>query len=335
MVPIANFTGRIDSMPKIATVIPNWNGADFLKACLDSLLAQTQIHTIIVVENGSTDGSDDILASYGNKIIVLKQPKNLGFAGGVNVGINYAIDNEFDYVALFNNDAVADKHWLKELVGAISEDDKIGAVTCKFMRLDGKKLDSTGDFYTYHGLPYPRGRNEKDTGQYDNQTNIFMASGGASVFSAAMFKQIGLFDEDFFAYYEDIDLGFRMQLAGWNVRYEPNAIAYHHVSGTGSKINGFGIYQTATNFWYVYVKNMPGWLFFKYLPLVSYWFARMFAARFIRGDLWPYTKGTFRAIWNAPRTIAKRHKVQKLRTVPISYIDSLIVHQKAPRPPKA
>lgn len=318
----------------IATVIPNWNGQDFIKDCIDSLLTQTQKHTIIVVENGSTDKSDEILAGYGDKIIVLKQPVNLGFAGGVNVGIRYAIDNNYDYVALFNNDAKADKDWLRELFNIISQDSKIGAVTCKFMRLDGKRLDSTGDFYTYHGLPFPRGRNEVDTGQYDNQTEIFAASGGASIFSLAMFKKIGLFDEDFFAYYEDIDLGFRMQLAGWKVIFQPKSVAYHHVSGTGSKISGFGIYQTSTNFWYTFIKDMPGILFWKYFPLAVYWYARMFVARFIRGDLWPFTKGFFRTIWNIPKILSKRRRVQKLRKVPIGYIDSILYHSKAPRPPK-
>jgi GT2 family glycosyltransferase len=321
-------------MPKTATIIPNWNGQDYLQACIDSLLGQTIEHTIVVVENGSVDKSDEILADYGDKIVVLKQPKNLGFAGGVNKGIQYAIDNNYEFVALFNNDAVADKNWLKELVGVMGGDENLGAVTCKFMRMDKKRLDSTGDFYTWHGLPYPRGRNEVDSRQYDNQQEIFAASGGASLFRIKMFHEVGLFDEDYFAYYEDVDLGFRMQLAGWKVNYCPAAIAYHHVSATGSKMSGFGIYQTATNFWYTYVKNMPGWLFFKYLPLAVYWYARMFAARFIRGDLWPYTKGFIRALWFAPRTIVKRLAVQKTKKVTTKYIDSIIIHHKAPKPPK-
>jgi GT2 family glycosyltransferase len=319
---------------KTATIIPNWNGQDYLAACIDSLLKQTIEHTIVVVENGSADASDEILAGYGNKIVVLKQAKNLGFAGGVNVGIKYAIDNNYDFVALFNNDAIADKDWLRELVDTISKNSKLGAVTSKFMRLDKTRLDSTGDFYTWHGLPFPRGRNEIDKGQYDNKNEIFAASGGASIFNINMFKEIGLFDEDFFAYYEDVDLGFRMQLAGWKVKYCPSAIAYHHVSATGSKISGFGIYQTASNFWYTFIKNMPGWLFIKYLPLALYWYGRMFLARFIRGDLWPYTKGFFRAVRFTPRTLAKRHRVQKTKKVRNYYIDSIIVHGKAPKPPK-
>ena len=321
-------------MSKIATIVPNWNGEDYLPTCIDSLLAQSLNHTIIIVENGSVDKSDGILANYGDKITVLKQPKNLGFAGGVNVGIKYAIKNGADYVALFNNDAMADKNWLEELVKSIESNPKLGAVTSKFMRLDKTRLDSTGDFYTWHGLPFPRGRNEIDNNQYDNKNEIFAASGGASIFNLKMFKEVGLFDEDFFAYYEDIDLGFRMQLAGWRVTYCPTAIAYHHVSGTGSKISGFGIYQTSTNFWYTFMKNMPGWLFFKYIPLACYWYARMFAARFIRGDLIPFTKGFIRALWFTPRTILKRRLVQKTKQVSNNYIDSIIIHGKAPKPPK-
>jgi len=118
----------VDNTMKLAVVVPNWDGKDVLKACLDSLLAQTQKHLTIVVENGSTDGSVEFLAEHYPGVTVLAQPKNLGFAGGVNVGIRYAIEQGCDYVALFNNDAVADKDWLAGLVGAL-EDDTVGIAT--------------------------------------------------------------------------------------------------------------------------------------------------------------------------------------------------------------
>ena len=149
----------------IYIVIPNWNGAEFLRPCLDSLLAQTIKCNIIVVENGSTDESDTILATYGNKITVLKQPKNLGFAGGVNVGIKYAIKNGANYVALFNNDAIAEPNWLETLVKTMQSNNNLGIVTSKIVHVNDNILDSTGDFYTIFGLPHPRGRGERDTGK--------------------------------------------------------------------------------------------------------------------------------------------------------------------------
>jgi GT2 family glycosyltransferase len=318
---------------KTAIVIPNWNGQDLLCQCIDSLLAQSLASTIIVVENGSVDESDKILASYGKKIVVLKQKVNLGFAGGVNVGIRYAIVNGYEYVALFNNDAVADKNWLKELVKTAKNDSNVGIVTCKFMRTDKKTLDSTGEFYTIFGLPYPRGRNEPNKGQYDNNVDVFGASGGASLYSISMLKQIGLFDEDFFAYYEDVDISFRAQLYGYDVKYAPKAIAYHHIGASSGKISGFSSYQTAKNFWILYTKNMPSWLYFKYLPLASYWFIRMFIARLIKGGFVPFFKGWINGLWLLPSTLKKRHNVQANRQVSAKYIDSILIHHKPPKPP--
>lgn len=314
----------------IFVVVPNWNGADFLQQCIDSLLAQSQKCNVIVVENGSVDESDNILAGYGKKITVLKQPKNLGFAGGVNVGIEHAIKNNADYVALFNNDATAHKDWLKNLVKTAAAT-KAGIVTCKFLHSAGGKLDSTGDFYTTYGLPYPRGRNQKDTGQYDKDVEIFGASGGASLYSAKMLKKVGLFDNNYFAYFEDVDISFRAQLAGWKVFYEPKAEAYHHIGGTSSKISGFATYQTAKNFWFVYTKNMPGYLYFKYLPFAVYWYCRMFAARLIKGGFVPFAKGWLAGILLFPKKIIERNEIQSGRKVSVKYIDNLLTHHRPPK----
>ena len=286
-----------------------------------------------MVENGSVDESDEILAHYGSKITVLKQPVNLGFAGGVNVGIKFAIQNDSEYVALFNNDAVADKNWLKNLVDTARKTEA-GIVTGKFLHDNDNKLDSTGDFYTIYGLPFPRGRNEIDNGQYDTNTAVFGATGGASLYSVKMLKNVGLFDEDFFAYFEDVDISFRAQLMGYKVIYEPQAIANHKIGGTSSKISGFATYQTAKNFWFIYTKNMPGWLYFKYLPLAIYWYLRMFAARLIKGGLWPFFKGWVVSLLLSPKKFIQRHSIQKARKVPVSYIDSILFHGRPPKIPK-
>lgn len=315
----------------VSVVVPNWNGEDFLQQCIDSLIVQTQNVSIIVVENGSTDDSDKILAKYGKKITVLKQNINLGFAGGVNVGIKYALENNADYVALFNNDAIADKNWLKNMVDVIQENNDVGIVTCKFLHQGDNKLDSTGDFYTIYGLPFPRGRGQIDSGQFDKDNLVFGASGGASLYNCIMLTQIGLFDEDYFAYFEDVDISFRAQLAGWKVYYEPTALAYHHIGGTSSKINGFATYQTAKNFWFMYIKNMPGHLFWKYLILAKYWYIRMFVARIVKGGSWPFIKGWFAGLVLLPKKLGERHIIQKNRKVSIKYIDSILYHSRPPK----
>ena len=319
---------------KLFVVVPNWNGEDFLQQCIDSLLTQKQACNIIVVENGSVDSSDEILASYGNKIKVLKQRKNLGFDGGVNVGINYALKNNADYIALLNNDAIVPKDWLVHLVQALESDGDIGIVTSKILHFNENKLDSTGDFYTIYGLPFPRGRNQTDSGQFDKNTEIFGASGGASLYRATMLRQIGIFDEDFFAYYEDVDISFRAQLAGWKVRYQPLAKVYHHINGTSSKISGFATYHSAKNFWFMYVKNMPGILFWKYLLLASYWYCRMFTARLVKGGFWPFFKGWLAGLILLPKKLGERRQIQKNRKVTVKYIDSILVHARPPKPPK-
>ena len=156
-------------MPKVAVVIPNWNGEKSLGACLDSLLAQSYKANIIVVENGSVDGSLKLLQTKYPQVTALAQPKNLGFAGGVNVGIRRAMSENYDFVALFNNDAVADRNWLEYLVKELESHSKTGITTCKLMNADQTELDSTGDMYTSWGLPFPRGRGEPVSDRYDEQ----------------------------------------------------------------------------------------------------------------------------------------------------------------------
>ena len=318
-------------MNRVAIVIPNWNGEDLLKECIDSLLVQSYKEiSISVVENGSIDSSLAILKSYGKKITVLKQKQNLGFAGGVNVGIRYAIEHGAEYIGLFNNDAKADKNWVKALIKKLDANKSAGIITSKILIGDSHKLDSTGDWYSTSGMPFPRGRGEIDKKQYDKDTNVFGASGGASIYRTSLFNDIGLFDEDFFAYYEDVDISFRAQLRGWKVLYEPKAITYHKLSATSSKLGYFAIKQSAKNFWFLYIKNIPFPLSLKYLPSALYRYARMFAARLIKGGFWAFFTGFIKSVLLFPKKIIERRSIQKGRTVSISYLDSIIYKGKPP-----
>lgn len=318
---------------KICIVVPNWNGKEALATCLNSLLEQTLPLTVIVVENGSSDGSLEFIQENYSVVQILPQPKNLGFAGGVNVGIRYAIENGYEFVALFNNDAVAGQDWLAGLVRAI-DDKKVGIATCTLMSIDKSHLDSTGDLLTNWGLPFPRGRGEKPQNQYDDQPDVFGASGGASLYRASMLKEIGLFDEDFFAYYEDVDISFRAQLAGWKVRYVPEAVAYHQIGATSSKIKGFTTYQTMKNLPLVVFKNMPR----RYLWQVGWRQTVALTAFFLsaaqRGQLWPALKGSLVGGWLLLNSWPERRRIQKTRKVSDEYIWSIITHDLPPNASK-
>ncbi len=320
-------------MEKIFVVVPNWNGADLISKCLKSLEAQTQKATIVVVDNGSVDESVSVIEANFPDVHLIKLPGNTGFAGGVNTGIRYALEQKADAIALFNNDAVADKDWLKELSASLGANPEAGIATCKLLRSDKQHFDSTGDFYSIWGMSFPRARNQKDTGQYDQPGEVFGASGGASLYRASMLQDIGLFDEAFFAYYEDVDISFRAQLSGWKVMYNPASTAYHHVGATSSKLGSFTRYHATKNFYMLYAKNMPGWLYWKYLPRFTFLAVFLFASSVLRGGGIAYVRGVTRAFINTPHIIRERRHIQKNRKVSPAYIDSILYKNRPPRIP--
>ncbi len=320
-------------MEKIYVVIPNWNGADFISSCLTSLNNQTIQHEVIVVDNGSVDESIKIIETDFPKVILIKLPTNTGFAGGVNKGIEHALKLNAYAVALFNNDAVADFEWLSSLIKKMRVEPKSGIVTGKLKLFDKKHLDSTGDYYSVFGMPFPRGRNQIDIGQYDKSEEVFAASGGASLYRSDMLKEIGLFDERFFAYYEDVDISMRARLAGWTILYEPNAVAFHHLSATSSKLGSFTRYHATKNFFMLYTKNMPSYLYWKYLIFFLYQSVRLAASSLIKGGGIAYFKGLGRAIINLPYILSKRRAIQKNRKISIKEFDEILVKTKPPKIP--
>lgn len=317
------------SIPKTAIIIPNLNGMDSLAACLESLGTQTATSEIIIVENASIDGSLDWLTKHYPDITVLPQAKNLGFAGGVNVGIRYALDHDCVYVALFNNDAVATPDWLERLVTAAEQHPESGIFTGTFTSIDKRHIDSTGDIYTNWGLSYPRGRGLPATQTYPSGL-VFGASGGASLYRATMLRDIGLFDEDFFAYYEDVDISFRAQLAGWTVWYQADAIAYHQIGATSGKLKGFTTYQTMKNLPLLAIKNVPG----PYLNSVIWrlTIARsLFMLRAIsRRQGWAAIRGDAKATSLIFKKMRERRRIQTGKRVSNEYIWSIMTHDLPP-----
>ncbi len=301
--------------------------------CLTSLKNQTYPAEIVVVDNGSIDESVHLIESHFDEVVILKNKINKGFAGGVNTGITYALENDADAVALFNNDAVAEQTWLGELVKEIEANPQTGIVTGKLMRSDKTHLDSTGDYYSTWGIPFPRGRNQKDTNQYEAPGAVFAASGGASLYRTELFKEIGMFDERFFAYYEDVDISFRAQLAGWNVSYTPKAIAYHHIGSTSSKLGDFTRYHSIKNFLILYTKDMPAQLYWKYLPTYLYQFMRTTARSILDGKfhVWLHSVATF--IVMIPGILTDRRSIQKQRKISSSTVKSLLHTGRPPTIP--
>lgn len=339
-------------MSKTCVVIPNWNGLDLIESCLDGLGRQTADHSVIMVDNGSTDGSRELVAAKFPNVTCLPLPQNRGFAGGVNHGITFALTEGFDRIVLLNNDAVVDPGWLEALVTSSDNNPGAGIITSKMVRAADGSLDSTGEAYSTWGFPFPRGRDEVDAGQYDESRRVvFGASGGASLYRADMLRQIGLFDERFFAYFEDVDISFRAQLAGWQVRYEPKAVARHHIGGTSSRIatfdtetlagasdvkpssdrpSGFARFHTVKNFYYLYTKNMPGLLYFKYLPLFWASVAMMFVSDLRRGLVAENLRATVTAWSQFPSVLRDRWRIQKARTVTPGAIDAILYHGLPP-----
>jgi GT2 family glycosyltransferase len=314
----------------VAVVIPNWNGKDDLPACLDSLQAQSLTPHIIVVENGSTDGSLEFLQKQYPSVEVLPQDKNLGFAGGVNVGLQKAIDDGFPFIALFNNDAVAHKDWLKHLVEALQKNAQAGIATCKFLSEDGSHVDSTGDLYTTWGLPYPRDRDLPANKAHNALEEIFGASGGASLYRAAMLEEIGLFDEDFFAYFEDVDISFRAQLAGWKVLYAPKSEAYHQTGATSGKIKGFTTYQAFKNYPLLFWKNVPRSMALGIFIRFKIAYLSIYVKSLLTGRGWYATKGFFAMLRLLPKKLRQRKHIQSTRKVSDEYIRSILVHDLPP-----
>ena len=242
-------------MREVSIVIPNYNGKHFLEDCLNSVFAQDiENMEVIVVDNGSTDGSQEYLSTYpGVRTIALD--KNYGFCGAVNAGIRAA---EGEYVILLNNDTEVDKKFTKELLNAIKEDEKIFSCSSKMIQFhDRTRMDDAGDYYCALGWAFGRGKNGRIE-HYDEPVEIFAACAGAAIYRKKMFESLGYFDENHFAYLEDIDVGYRARIHGYKNVYAPRAVVYHVGSGfSGSAHNAFKVKLSSRNNVYLAYKNMP------------------------------------------------------------------------------
>jgi GT2 family glycosyltransferase len=241
--------------PRVSVVIPHWNGRHHLDDCLNALRRQTLAdHEVILVDNGSTDGSPAIVRDAFPEVRLLELGENRGFTGACNAG--YAVSRG-EFVCLLNNDTEADPGWLAAVVDVFDRCPRVGIVAGKLLLFDQRDtFHAAGDFYRLDGIPGNRGVWQRDEGQYDREEPIFGACGAAAAYRRAMVDEIGFLDDAFFFSCEDVDIAWRAHLAGWEVRYAPAAVVYHKLKASGGS-GVVGSYHDGRNFLYVIWKNYP------------------------------------------------------------------------------
>ena len=242
---------------KVAAVVVNWNGGENLHRCIDSLLGQTRRPArIIVVDNASDDGSLNGLASLAGAIEIVRLDSNTGFAAANNIAIEKASDCE--WVALLNPDAFAAPEWLAQLLAAATANPAFASFAARMLNhADPAKLDGAGDAYHFTGLAWRRGHGTVAPNHYERGEDVFSACAGAALYRRDALLDIGGFDESFFCYMEDVDLGFRLRLRGYRCLYVPMAVVRHVGSGTTCKNSDISIYYGHRNLVWTFFKNMP------------------------------------------------------------------------------
>ncbi|MGC9521460.1 MAG: glycosyltransferase family 2 protein [Anaerolineae bacterium] len=309
--------------PRISVIVPNWNGARHLSVCLDSLCRQSYRNVeIIVVDNASQDESLAILSDYP-AIQVLAQSRNLGFTGACNVGLR-AADGAIK--VLLNNDTEVDPDWLSVLAGAFEEHPDVGIVASKMLLFDRRDtLHTAGDYVTPDGLAHNRGVWTRDAGQYNRRVYVFSACGGSAAYRAVMLEEIGLLDEDFFFSFEDVDLAWRAQLAGWRCLFVPEAIVYHKLKGSGGGTTAS--FYDGRNRIFTLLKNYPAdmWQDHRDAVVQAQWRLVKEAAKAWRG---PEARATLRGVaaglLKAPKMLRKRRAIQARRRVDRLYLERLM-----------
>ncbi|MBS7338699.1 MAG: glycosyltransferase family 2 protein [Lachnospiraceae bacterium] len=242
-------------MQRTTVVIPNYNGRQYIDACLKSLQKSTVPLKIILVDNGSTDGSLNCVRENYPDVRIIAFPENTGFSKAVNAGI-LAADTEF--VLLLNNDTVVDERMAEYLENAMEADEGCFSAAARMCSLSApEKLDGAGDFYCALGWAFARGK-DQPADRYLKPGRVFSACAGAAIYRRSLFLKIGYFDENHFAYLEDIDIGYRANIYGYPNQYVPQAVVYHAGSAvSGSRHNEFKVRLSAANSIYLIYKNMP------------------------------------------------------------------------------
>lgn len=242
-------------MCKTTVVIPNYNGINYIDECLKSLRTTTIKVDIIVVDNGSTDGSRELVLEKYKEVHVISLEKNTGFCHAVNVGIEAA---KTPYVYLLNNDTTVSADAIEVIEKDMDNSPKAFSIQSKMVKMqDPSTVDSAGDLYCALGWAYAIGKDKKAK-NYQGKHRVFSSCGGATLYRKEILEKIGVFDEKHFAYLEDVDLGYRANIFGFENYANMDSVIYHAGSGfSGSRYNEFKVTHSARNSIYLIYKNMP------------------------------------------------------------------------------
>ena len=298
-------------MTKSTIVIPNYNGIKYIQACLESLYGGTVTDIeVIVVDNASVDGSMELVRDRFPQIRLIVNQENKGFSYAVNQGIKEA---HTPYVILLNNDTQVAPSFVHELEKVMDKDKghRLFSASAKLVSLyDRDKTDDAGDYYCALGWAFARGKG-KPPERYDQDCEIFAACAGAAIYRRELLEadKVGLFDEEHFAYFEDIDIGYRAKIHGYQNQFAANAIVYHAGSATsGSRYNAFKTGLASRNSIYIIYKNMPLFQLILNLPflILGFLIKTVFFAK--KGMGKNYLLGLWEGIQLSFSPAGKRHK---------------------------
>ena len=302
--------------PLFSVIIPNWNGKHHLTDCLESLRRQSlQNFEIILVDNGSTDGSAEFIKRNYPEVMLLKLHKNHGFAYGVNAGINAS---RGEFFVLLNNDTEVVAIWLEQLQAAIKEHPDVFIFASMLVNYYNRNLiDSAGDGFNLWLGPYKIGELEPFE-NFRKKKYIFGACGGGGCYKRELFDRIGLFDEDFFAYLEDVDFSFRANWAGFRCLLVPDAVIYHKVAATSGantrNKNKFDIMRRR-NYLFLIAKNYPVAFLLQYLPLIIALHCLKLLLNLCRGRISVAFMTQWEIVKGLPKMVLKRRAIMARRCI--------------------
>lgn len=312
---------------RVSVVIPNYNGKDYLENCIDSVMQQdVRAFEIIVIDDASTDDSFELIKKkYPDNgaypvTRYIKHDVNEGFCKSVNDGIKAASS---EYILLLNNDTTVYESFVREMYNAIKRSDRIFSVSAKMVSMKNPEImDDAGDYFSAFGWAYSSAR-DRSADNYNTRRRVFSACGGAAIYRKSILDEIGYFDENHFAYLEDVDIGYRARLHGYINMYEPKAVVMHAGSATsGSRYNKFKARLTAKNSVYVVYKNMPLWQKIVNMPFLILGFGIKTMFYIVKGHGGSYIKGLFDGIKLSKSSEGRCNKQDFSR---IKFKDQLII----------
>jgi GT2 family glycosyltransferase len=311
---------------QVSVVLVNFNSGGLLDRSLSALAAQSESGgQVIVVDNGSTDGSTEGLEARYPGVEVVRQGENVGFAKANNRAVREFVRHP--WVALLNADAFPERDWLLHLTRAATSHPGFCAFASKLlMDHEPDRLDGAGDSYHTSGMAWREGHGQIEETGHDEPREVFSACAAAALIRKDAFLEVGGFDEAFFCYFEDVDLAFRLRLRGHRVLYVPQAVARHVGSASAGKGSSFTVYHGHRNRVWTFVKNMPSPLFWRYVP--QHILANLLSAAWhlVRGRCGAVLRGQWDALRGLPASWQTRKAIQADRRVGAAEIGAVMAH---------